>query len=167
MKKKDAKPHKLVDAYEYMLAHVRAVVDKETVHDAINQAKETLLEVGQLTHDEVEMVGKHLMRDLAGAAHFLHETETGLVNWIKFDWELIEARLWDNFSAVADKTLLEQQALQFRLMRGPIYNSGEVIVFGSLQCDQCGEVLNFEEVSQIPPCSECGATEFSRISQQH
>ncbi|MEE9451150.1 MAG: zinc ribbon-containing protein [Gammaproteobacteria bacterium] len=168
MKKKDIKgaEDRLIKAYEHMLAHVSQATNKKQLDEAIQHAKSTLLDVGQLTHEEVENIAQCFNRDIIDATLFLHETEEDLINWVKFDWQLIEARLWDNFSAVADKTLLEQQALQFRLMRGPVYKSSEIIGLGSLQCDQCGEILHFKKVSQIPPCPGCEATQFSRVSDK-
>lgn len=165
MKKKPTIEDKLERGYEQLLIHLKKYVKQHNLPDAWQEAKVTLGKIGDLTHEEVETVAKYLQRDLIEAADFLTETEQGLINWIKFDWALTEARLWDNFSYVADKTALDRQTLAFRLKRGPLYKSGEIVGIATLQCDDCGQLLHFHKVSHIPPCPHCHNGEYSRISQ--
>ncbi len=166
MADKEKLDQRLTRAYEQMLEHIKSFHSKHRLTDAVKEAEHVLLQVGELTHDEVELIAKYVTRDFADMTQFLHETEEGLTDWLLFDVELIEDRLWESFTSIADQALLDWQTLALRLQRGPIYKTGEVTGIGSLQCDNCGEILHFHQVSHIPPCPKCHKSLFSRINGQ-
>lgn len=165
MSEKD-KQDKQLYAYQRFLQEVKSSLesfDEKSIIEAYEDAVETLKRIGELSYDEIESVAEYVKRDIAHAGQYLKSTGQGFKTWFAFDWALIEDRLFDAFMYVADKTQVEQQALDFRLKRGAIYKTGEIIGLGTLQCDECGEVLHFEKVSHIPPCPKCEATSFSRV----
>lgn len=162
-KNKKTFDQRLIHAYEQMLKHIKTLHLKHRLTDAIKEAEHVLLNIGTFTHEEVELTAKYVTRDLTDMGGFLHDTEEDLVDWLLFDVELIEDRLWESFVSIADQTLLDRQALTFRLERGPMYKIGEVTAIGSLQCDNCGQIMHFHKISHIPPCPKCHGSEFSRI----
>ena len=157
---------KHLHAYQRLLNEVKSSLeslDEKSIHAAYDDAVDTLKQIGELSHDEIECIADYVKRDIAHGAQYLKSTGQGFKNWFAFDWALIEGRLFDAFMSVADKTQVDQQALDFRLKRGAIYKTGEIIGLGTLQCDQCGELLHFEKISHIPPCPKCKETAFSRV----
>jgi len=81
------------------------------------------------------------------------------------DVELIEAKLLDLFTSVADQTKLElaQWAAQANDSGG--YRSGEITAAGTLECTSCAEQLTFAKAGRIPLCPNCQDDEFTRLSR--
>jgi len=162
--KNDDPVEKLVAAYEKMLERVNKLSDKTTpaLNNAIDHARETAVELGELSREEAEKIGVYLERDMKDAADFLVETGQEFKDWFKFDVELIEARLFDMFASVADKTSLELRQLAESGKRKRLLHTGEITGPGTLLCTACGEELHFRKAGHVPPCPKCRATEFKR-----
>lgn len=153
--------------YESFLKRVQEKlehIDEASIKEALDHAKETAIALGELSKEEAQVIFTYVKRDLAHAADFLQETGEGLQRWMQMDISLLESSLYDAFSKVADKTLLDQQKLDFRLERGPVYQAGEIVGLGTLQCDACGEVIQYKQATEIKPCPVCGETAFSRLA---
>ncbi len=163
-------PHgeKLVHAYNTMMERVKAaldIVDKQTVatvDEGIERAKEKAVELGELTREEAEKIGDYLRRDLEDAGEYLADSGEELKQWLQFDLELIEDRLWDMFAQAADQTKLAFLQLAERAQRASQYHTGEITTLGTLQCVQCGELLHFHATGHIPPCPKCHGSVFRR-----
>lgn len=159
---------KLVQAYHRMIERVRqGAEDAEsralpTIRHSIEKARDTAVELEELTHDEAEKVAYYLKRDVQDAGKHLAETRHELADWLRFDISLIEDQLLDVFSRVADRTRLEWLELQEELDKDPPYHSGEVTGPGSLYCAACNEAVHFHHVARIPECPACGNTTFRR-----
>ena len=155
---------KLVSAYETMLDRVSSVSEKAgpALTHAIDHARETAIELGELSKEEADKIATYIERDMKDAADFIVETGQDFQDWFKFDVELIEARLFDMFSSVADKTSLELRELAERAKRASRLHTGEITGPGTLVCTGCGAELHFKKAGHIPPCSKCRGTEFKR-----
>ena len=159
---------KWVDAYNKMmerLHHIREDAEEQTlpnIQRQIDAAKRHAVELKELTVDEAEMVAAYLRRDLHDAANYLENTGKELSSWLTFDLQLVEERLWDWFTSVADKTRLELSQLTADSPVTKPYHSGDITTIGSLICLGCGEQLDFKETRLIPPCPRCGHTLYQR-----
>ncbi len=162
----------LVEAYDTMLKRVSDAIKKAeqsaipALKKNIEQARETAIEVGELTREEAEKIASYLERDMRDAADFLSETGREFKEWGKFDLELIEDRLLEMFANVADKTRLELEALAQRARRASMYHTGEITGPGTLVCTQCGKEIHFQKTGHIPPCAGCHGTEYRRTAGQ-
>jgi Zn finger protein HypA/HybF involved in hydrogenase expression len=165
--------NKLVHAYEHMMERVHArfeeleKTEQEIIphlQHSIEHAAEIAVELGELTREEARLVSGYLKRDLQDAGHYLADTGHDLREWLRFDIGLIEDRLLEIFYRAADKTRLEILDFEETLAEATQYNSGEITGPGTLQCDNCGERLQFHATACIEPCPRCGATAFSRVS---
>ncbi len=161
--------NRLIEAYNRMLAQIRhsgEQAEKElrpALAHLVEAAKEKAVELGELTRDEAEKVGTWLKRDIEDAAEYLAGDEArDLVDWFKFDIQLIEDRLLEMFTRVADKTRLELIRLQQAADRSSEYHTGEITGIGALECVGCGKRLHFHATGHIPPCPECHGTRFIR-----
>jgi hypothetical protein len=159
---------KLVQAYHRMMERVRHTVDEAenttlpTIRQSIEKARDTAVELEELTHDEAEKVAYYLKRDVQDAGKHLSESSRELAGWLRFDIGQIEDHLLDVFGRVADRTRLEWLELQEELDRDPPYHTGEVTGPGSLYCTACNEAIHFHQVGRIPPCPACRNTTFRR-----
>lgn len=168
-KEKNDAVERLVGAYETMLERMRETIDvaeRRTVpmlREAIIEAREKAVELGELTREEAERVSRYLERDVHDAANFLNETGREFRDWFRFDWQLINQRLLDTFSNVADQTSLAFRDLAERARRASLYHAEEITGPGTLVCTQCGEEMHFRHVSRIPPCPNCHGREFTRL----
>lgn len=155
--------NKLIQGYTQMLSRIKhRLQDNVKLEQAYEEAKQTAVHLGELTQDEAELLITYLKRDLNDAAHSLNESGKVLGDWLAFDWQLVEKRLWDLFSLAADKTRLQQLQFQQQLKHGPTYYAGEITGPGSLKCLNCDHVIHFYAVSEIPVCSNCQQSAFTR-----
>jgi len=163
--KKNDPVEKMVSAYETMLNRVSQFSDKAgpVLKDGIDQARETAVELGELSREEAEKIAAYLERDMKDAAEFIVETGQDFKDWFKFDVQLIETKLFDMFASVADQTSIELRELAERAKRASRLHTGEITGPGTLECVKCGEQLHFEKPGHIPPCPKCRATEYKRV----
>jgi hypothetical protein len=159
---------KLITAYNRMMQRVRNTLDQAgdqavpSLERNIEHAKEKAIELGELTREEAEKIAFYLRRDMQDAGEYLARTGRELGDWLEFDIDLIEDRLLDIFSLVADKTKLELMQFEQELREGPAYHTGEITGPGALMCDACGEIVHFHATGHIPPCPACRETHFHR-----
>lgn len=159
---------RMVKAYETMLERMHDMLDaaeRRTVpllREAMTEAREKAVELGELTREEAEKVSRYLERDVHDAGDFLAETGEELREWFRFDRELINERLFEMFASVADQTSLAFRELAERARQASLYHAEEVTGPGTLVCTQCGAEVHFRHVSRIPPCPDCHGKEFSR-----
>lgn len=164
-KPQDEPQGRLVQAYERMLERVRQGLDEaeEGLEQALGKARDTAVELGELTRDEAERIAAYLRRDMQDMAQHLEQTGSELDTWFHIDLELIEARLLDLLGSVADRTRVELAALAARAQTADLYRTGEVTGPGAFECTACGHRLELHATGHIPPCAHCRATVFRRL----
>lgn len=157
-----------IAAYNRMMERVKSALDtaeKNTLmnlRQGVEKAARLAEQLGELTRDEAERIGTYLQRDLHDAGKYLADSGSDLRSWLRFDVELIEDRLLDLFSSVADRTRLEWLELEQRAHDEPTYHSGEITGPGTLQCQACGQEIHFHATGHIPPCPNCHGSQFVR-----
>jgi len=101
---------KLVDAYEHMLERIHHTFERaeqETIpafRELLHKTRDNMVELGELTREEAHKVAEYVERDIEDAARYIAETSADLKSWWRFDLDLIEQRMLDIFSRVADQT---------------------------------------------------------------
>ncbi len=158
-----------IHAYERMLEHIRHLGDQAGRHarpalrHLIDAAELKMIELNELTREEAVKIGAFLQRDIEHAAAYLNRPEPReLIDWFKFDVGLIESRLLELFTGVADQTRLGLLALERQAQLASEYHTGEITGIGTLCCAACGEALHFHTTRHIPPCPKCRGTNFKR-----
>ena len=168
MKDDKSTREKWLNAYDDMMARVKTALEEAeestlpALQNFIHNARDTAVELGELTRDEAEKIAWFLQRDLQDAGKHLAETGHELGDWLRFDMHQIEDRLLEVLSMVADHTRLEMLKFEHDLEEGPVWNSGEVTGPGTLVCDSCNAVIHFHATGYIPICPDCGHTVFHR-----
>lgn len=159
---------RLVEAYNRMLERIRIFIDDaedaggKGLQSAFDNATRTAIELGELTREEAEKIAIWLKRDAKDAAAYMERTGDELATWLKFDLELIEERMWEWFSRVADRTRIELEQLNQQAAHAGEYHTGEVCTAGTLVCASCGRSMTMHKTARIPPCPKCHATLFRR-----
>ena len=159
---------KLVHAYNRMMERIRHAFEEAearalpSLRHSVDKARETAVELEELSRDEAEKIAYYVKRDLQDVGRHLEETGEELGDWLRFDIDRIETRVLDLFSQVADRTRVEWAELQNELQRDPPYHSGEVTGPGTLYCSACNEALHFHHPARIPPCPHCANETFRR-----
>ncbi|WP_295388004.1 zinc ribbon-containing protein [uncultured Thiodictyon sp.] len=162
---------KLVDAYEELLKRTRetlATATEETTprfRELLEKARDNMVELGELSREEANKVSDYLRRDVEDAASYIAETGQDIHDWWRFDLQLIEQRMLDMFSLVADQTSLQLAQFAETARRLTLYQAGEITGPGTLVCDRCGAKTHFVKTGRIPPCADCGGTAFKRQEQ--
>jgi len=157
---------KLVAAYDKMMSRINSLLNSAeqhalpTLQSNIAKAKKQAIELKEITKEEAEKIGTYLQRDIHQAADYLKQSEQSFSTWFNFDVELIEARLLEAFSNVADKTSLELARLAVQAKLSQQYHTGEITTIGTLTCKACGTTMHFKKTSRIPPCPKCHKTQF-------
>ncbi len=166
--------NRLVQAYERMiervgdrLAHLEQAEQQalSQLRTAIEHATDEAVELDELTREEARLVAGYVRRDLEDAGHYLARTGRELRDWLKFDVEYMEQRLFDWFSQIADHTRLDLLTFNAEIVRGGHYYTGDVTGPGTLSCDHCGRQLVFSAIASVPSCPACQGTVFSRVSE--
>lgn len=160
-----------VEAYERMMsrvhqsmAHVREESQEwgNRLEEALDKARNTAVELGELSREEAEKVSGWIARDIKAAASEIRHKGRNVLDWLDIDPEQIENSVWKMLAPVADPTIVEMDRLQMELESMAEYHTGEVCSAGVLVCTQCGELLHFRKTGRIPPCPKCHGTVFRR-----
>jgi predicted RNA-binding Zn-ribbon protein involved in translation (DUF1610 family) len=166
----DEKPvrEKWLAAYDDMMMRVKTAYEeaeestRPVLQRLIHKARDTAVELEELTTEEAEKIAYYLQRDLQDAGKHLADSGHELGDWLRFDIHQVEDRLLSVLSLVADRTRLEMMQFEHDIEEGPAWNSGEITGPGTLVCETCGEILHFHATGQIPDCPNCGHTVFHR-----
>ncbi len=151
----------LVPAYQKMLSRAEAAKNN-TLSQRIDIAIETAVNLKELNPDEAKNIGDYLLRDLQDAAEFIVSTEQALVDWISFDIELVEERLFNMFSLMVDQSRLELDNLAERAHQAMEWHTGEITGLGTLYCANCNKAMHFKKPNYISACPNCESTLFVR-----
>ncbi|MGV6827585.1 MAG: zinc ribbon-containing protein [bacterium] len=159
---------KLVNAYDSMMEHVHELLHKgnekagPAIKEAVVEARERMVSLGELTREEAEKISDYLERDLKEAATFIQETGQDFREWFRFDVELIEKRFLDLFVGVADQTSIQLRQWAEQAKHSSTYKTGEVTGPGTLTCKKCNVDQQFHKTTRIHQCPNCGGGEFKR-----
>ena len=158
-------------AYETMLHRVKEASEHwqekngQQMVEYIRHAKEKAISLSELSEHEAEKIASYLQRDMNEAAKFMLKAQKLFRESLYFDWKVIEDKLYNACSQVADKTMLELQQFKQQLtMRDVIYRAGEVAGPVSLKCTKCGHHVLIDNVREIPCCPVCQHTDFIRLT---
>jgi polyhydroxyalkanoate synthesis regulator phasin/predicted RNA-binding Zn-ribbon protein involved in translation (DUF1610 family) len=162
---------KLVEAYERMLKRIHEtfeVAETERVpafRELLSKARDNMVELGELTREEANKVAEYVERDIKDAAGYIADTGEDLKSWWRFDLDLIEQRMLDVFSRVADQTSVQLHDWAEQARQASLYHTGDVTGPGALVCDSCGMELHMHKTGRIPPCPKCHGTAFKRAAE--
>lgn len=161
----------LVNAYETMLERTREGIREAEQHapklrDMLDRVRDNMVELGELTREEGQKISEYVQRDIEDAAAFIAESGDDLRQWWRFDLQLVEQRVLDAFTSVADQTSLSLRGWAEQARRASLHQAGQITGPGSLICDHCGAETHFTRTGRIPACADCGGLVFRRAGGQ-
>jgi len=131
------------------------------LHKLLEDAKEKLSEMEEVTREDLDKVAQYLERDMNDAAEYLSETGAELSDWLGYETALIESEFLLQMLKTADPTTLELLKLK-QQVKDAEYHTGEITGPGTLMCGNCSEKIHFYRAGKIPPCPNCHTTSFHR-----
>lgn len=158
----------LSKAYEMMYQYVASNFHKSQektaplVQQLIEEAKQKVQEIEQVSEEDRIKLSNWLKRDLDEAMYYLSAADYEIKDWLGFESSLIKTEIIESLQELADKAGDELRQMKDSLHKPYDYHTGEVMGFGTLVCDACGEKLHFHKAGKIPPCPRCHATSFHR-----
>lgn len=170
MPEHDSLNQKLVDSYNDMLVRINSAMDevggnaRPAFQEHLKQVTEKVSELRELGLEESEKIAGYLQRDIHEASQWLADNGDELKDWLRFDIEQVESRLFEAMNSVADKTRLELKEIEEQAGLVHEWKTGEITSIGTLVCESCGELLHFHSSGHIPPCAKCHGTNFKRVS---
>lgn len=165
-------PESMQPTYQRLLHRIRESLEQvekktaEAIQYEIEQAIELEATAEEMTREELDLLGAYLKRDLNSLSRFAAKTGKGVAEWLKFDLHLLEDKLANLLLSVADRTLLEQEALVHQLDEegDDNYVVGETVLAGTFACQNCGDIYVVTQPKALEACLECGADSFRRVS---
>ena len=121
---------KLVAAYDKMMGRIGKLLDKAEqealpiLQKNIEHAKQQAIELKEISKEEADKIADYIRRDLHDAADYLEQSGSEFSTWLHFDLELVEDRILEVFSKVADKTRLELAQLAAQAKHSQEYHTG-------------------------------------------
>lgn len=157
-------------AYERLLERVQRRLDADAaaedavprIAEAVARERDAAVAAGELAPADAQAVAASLQRDLEHAGEFLADERVNISDWLRFDLELIEARVLDMLARATDHSRVELASLSERGVRSDIWQAGEVTAPGRLRCVDCNREIHLHRPRELQPCPACGGTRFSR-----
>jgi len=149
--------------YEILLLEVIKMLKKspkeiENILDTSVKAVET---ASEMTKKELTQISSYVQSDLKEFADSFEDSKNGPF------YLMIENSLWEGLASLSDKTKLEWDETFSELSHRGVYEVGDLISLGSLQCDKCGHKEEYNHPCDVIACTQCGHNTFSRINSFH
>lgn len=75
---------------------------------------------------------------------------------------LLNENLWQTLATMTDKSQVEWSELVDDFHHEGLYEVGDYIGFGELECCECGDKLTITHLSQVGACIHCQGEKFTR-----
>ena len=126
----------------------------------VEQARQQVLQAGELTRTEVDELTRAVRRDLEEFAISYEESLEEESDSVFM--RVIKESLWQELADITDKTQLEWREVFQDLSHHGVYHSGEVVGLGNLVCEKCHFHLGVYTPDVLPLCPKCGHDQFQR-----
>lgn len=113
----------------------------------VEQARQRVMQTGELTRTEVDELTRAVRRDLEEFAMSYEESQDDSVFL-----RVIKESLWQELADITDKTQLEWREVFQDLNHHGVYHSGEVVGLGNLVCEKCHYHLAVYTPDVLPLC---------------
>ncbi|EHG7612809.1 zinc ribbon-containing protein [Citrobacter sedlakii] len=126
----------------------------------VEQARQRVLQAGELTRTEADELIRAIRRDLEEFAMSYEESLEEESDSVFM--RVIKESLWQELADITDKTQLEWREVFQDLSHHGVYHSGEVVGLGNLVCEKCHFHLAVYTPDVLPLCPKCGHDQFQR-----
>ncbi len=160
---------RLTHAYDRLMGAAKQALEQAkrdgepVIQAVIDGAKEKMIELGEISREEATDIGNYIVRDLHDVADYLDNKQQRLPEWLRKDLVKVEKQTVDMVLPLLEQAALELSHLAKIAGKVSEWQTGEVRGIGTLECDNCGQLMHFERTSRIPPCPKCHKTLFKRV----
>ncbi|MGL1958009.1 MAG: zinc ribbon-containing protein [Colwellia sp.] len=152
-----------VEVYQNLSAWLEEAkaLQKPKINELLKQAKLYAKTIENMTEDKLKQFTDNLKYDLhdfyqQNQSQAQHSVYLGLLN----------ETLWSNLAQLTDKSQVEWAELVDDFEHDGLYQCGDVIGFGELECRQCHETITIVHPSEVANCAKCGNDKFTRLPLQ-
>ncbi|MCS3432128.1 zinc ribbon-containing protein [Klebsiella sp. BIGb0407] len=126
----------------------------------VNEARQSLEEKHELTPDEIAQVTNAVRRDVKAFANSYSENSDDFTDSVFM--RVIKESVWQELADITDKSQIEWREAFQDIEKGGVYQSGELVGFGNLICDNCHFSLAIYSPEILSVCPQCGHDRFHR-----
>jgi hypothetical protein len=131
--------------------------DVLTMIDLVNQAKAYLQAAEDLSFEEINTLENFLLRDIKDfSQRLIDDADNSL--W----WQNTKYDIWQTIAQMSDRGRLEFFEMYEDVAHQGIYQVGELVAIGQLNCTKCGHSHQINGVQRIQTCIKCAGNTFSR-----
>jgi predicted Zn-ribbon and HTH transcriptional regulator len=144
--------------YEELLSDVVETLkhSPDEINHVIENSEKVVEAASDMTKDELALVSAYVKSDLQEFANNFEKSKSGPF------YLMISNTIWQSLLEITDRTKVEWVEFFKELEHQGVYKSGELIGLGNLVCEKCGYKTQYNHVTEIKPCSQCGHDEFTR-----
>jgi hypothetical protein len=156
MPKKTQAYEKFIRELEKRMADMGDYSD-EKLKNMVQTTHEYLEAASDLTKDEVSLIAEAVRQDLSQWRKEYSDAwqESPSAN-------LFTDSVWHWLVKLSDTTQIEWQEISDEIRHRGVYQSGEYIGLGELECSDCGARIQVWHPQAIEPCAKCGHSYFYR-----
>ncbi|MCZ6628258.1 MAG: hypothetical protein O7E56_08530 [SAR324 cluster bacterium] len=153
----------LVDLYEKMSKILGENLDRagmiteEAFELALKESREWAQKMKEDYGEDIAKVSDFIRRDWHEAIRHIRQQAQKSLGIGRIQVGLLEV-----LSRMAESAGSQLEIFANKLKERLTYKTGEIAGAGSLECQNCEQMLEFEKPTRIPPCPKCRGTIFSR-----
>ena len=131
------------------------------ITELLSQAKQYAIAAENMSEEKIQQFVDNMKYDLHDF-YILNKTQAEDSLYLG----LLNEALWDNLAKLTDKSQVEWAEIIEDFTHDGIYQSGDLIGFGELACEECDSLFTVSHYIEIIPCINCGHTTFTRTPLQ-
>lgn len=164
----DENIERLVQAYDRLIERVTGTKSQssETLVQALESAKEKAVHLGEVTRDEAQQVHEFVHRDLYSLGHYLATSGHEVADWLRLETLIHEKEALSRLSMLSEQLKVEYKHLKKVALKLDEWQTGETTGIGTLQCNQCDQLIHFQKTGRVPPCPRCKNNTFKRLKEK-
>ncbi|NQY43063.1 MAG: hypothetical protein HRT87_06970 [Legionellales bacterium] len=138
-------------------------IDDVTLNNALEDAKNTVEHISEITYEESENILKALKGDIQSLAYFVQHLGGLITDWIKLDIEYLEEPIIKMLYQIADRTEVESTQKKIDELNNNIYRAGDIVLIGVFVCNKCQNKIEMPYIGELSKCPGCKSTFFTRF----
>lgn len=148
------------DIYHKLNSWLEEVKTEQTprIEEFIKQAKLYAGAAEAMSEEKLQQFAENLRYDL----HDFYQQNRSQAKHSVY-LALLNEAVWDNLAKLTDKSQVEWSELVDDFKHDGHYQSGDIIGFGEIECQECHEKLTIMHPSVISECIKCGSDNFTRL----
>ena len=163
---RDEDKQKEVSLYEKLASRTKELIGEtkvkssETMHSAMEKAKQEMVAAGDFKQEKGEKLKAFLVRDLWAAEKNLAKASQTTKEVL--DPQRLSTGIQSSLAHILTALGSSLENLGSKLESHLEYKTGEITSLGHLKCKKCGNEIKMHGAGHVPPCPECRGTEFRK-----